>query len=361
MESNANIIKYWNTQPEVLDAMLADSRRLTEEFVRLYQEVRPTHLYLAGSGTSLNAEEAAAAFMEEVLGVKVSTMPSSYIHNICGERPLIIFVSQGGSSTNTLKAMEQVKEYPFITVTGEEKCEIASRSSHHMIIGCGEEPVGPKTVGYTASVMVLYLMAVEAGKAAGSITDKKYEEIRETLSKGIYFMRKNMAAAMQWIEKQKEELKEIKKYIFIGHGTGAAALREGCLKVLETVKYPAFSYEFEEYLHGPILAADDKTGAFLFLSGNGEERERFEQLALCQKKYSKYTYVITDEHAEETDAGVRKLSIDKTGKMYTEVFEIVVIPQLMAALIQGYLGIADGSALYDEYTSICPTKYNNGK
>lgn len=360
MESNAQIIKYWNTQPEILKKMLEDSRRLTEEFVKLYMEVRPDHIYLIGSGTSLNAQEGAAAFMEEVLEADVHTMPSSYLHNIRGEHPLLIFVSQGGSSTNTLKAMGQVRDYPFITVTGEAECEIASRSRHHMAIGCGEEPVGPKTVGYTSSVMILYLMALEAGRAAGNLTDSRYEEIKNTFYQGICYMRENMDAALEWIEKQKADLMKIKKYIFVGHGTGAAALKEGCLKILETVKYPAFSYEFEEYLHGPILAADGETGGFLFLPEEKEERERMEKLVGCQKKYSKYTYVITDEKAEGAEADGR-LRIKKTGASYTEVFEIVVIPQLIAALVQGYLKVPDGSPLYDEYTAVCPTKYKNGK
>ena len=103
---------------------------------------------------------------------------------------------------------------------------------------------------------------------------------------------------------------------------------------------------------------DDHTGAFLFLSGKLGERERFKRLAECQSKYSEYTFLITDEEGE-TDGNT--LRIRKTGAMYTEVFEIVVIPQYLAAVVQGYLGIVDGSPLYDEYTALCPTKYRNGK
>lgn len=358
MESNAHIVEYWKTQPEVLEACLMNSLPLTENFVKLYKEVSPTHLYLVGSGTSLNAEETAVSFMKEMLDIDVISMPSSYVHNIRGERPLLVFLSQGGSSTNTLKAMEEMAAYPYITVTGEETCEIAARSPHHMIIGCGEEPVGPKTVGYTASVMILYLMAMEAARAVGIIGEERYAAVRTGLLAGISHMRYNMEAISGWAADHREKLKEIEKYIFIGHGTGAAALKEGCLKVLETIKYPAFSYEFEEYLHGPILAVDDHTGAFLFLSGKLGERERFKRLAECQSKYSEYTFLITDE---EGDSDEKTLRIRKTGAMYTEVFEIVVIPQYLAAVVQGYLGIVDGSPLYDEYTALCPTKYRNGK
>ena len=53
MESNAHIVEYWKTQPEVLEACLKNSLPLTENFVKLYKEVSPTHLYLVGSGTFL--------------------------------------------------------------------------------------------------------------------------------------------------------------------------------------------------------------------------------------------------------------------------------------------------------------------
>lgn len=358
MESNAHIKKYWKMQPGILESMLRESEALTKTFVRLYREISPTHVYLIGSGTSLNAGEAAAPFMTELLDADVTAMPSSYVHNIRGERPLMIFLSQGGSSTNTLKAMEQLSAYPFITITGEKECEIAARSRYHMVIGCPEEPVGPKTAGYTASVMILYLMALEAAQTAGKIEEARYRDIRNTLQKGIGCMRYNMESVVCWMKTCGETLKEIKKYLFIGHGAGALALKEGCLKVLETIKYPAFGYEFEEYLHGPILASDAHTGVFLFPSGSKEERERFRQLSECHKKYSPYTYNITEEKA---DTDHETVAIKRTGETYTEIFENIVIPQYLAAVVQGMLGVEDGSSLYDEYTAICPTKYKNGK
>lgn len=249
MESNAHIVEYWKTQPEVLEACLKNSLPLTENFVKLYKEVSPTHLYLVGSGTSLNAEETAVSFMKEMLDIDVISMPSSYVHNIRGERPLLVFLSQGGSSTNTLKAMEEMAAYPYITVTGEETCEIAARSPHHMIIGCGEEPVATEDRGLYGVGHDPVLDGHGGGEAVGIIGEERYAAVRAGLLAGISHMRYNMEAISGWAADHKEKLKEIEKYIFIGHGTGAAALKEGCLKVLETIKYPAFSYEFEEYLH----------------------------------------------------------------------------------------------------------------
>ena len=65
--------------------------------------------------------------------------------------------------------------------------------------------------------------------------------------------------------------------------------------------------------------------------------------------------------SDETLKGKKVLHIRRTGESYTEVFETVVIPQLLSFTVQEYLGIEDGAEIYDEYTAICPTKYNNGR
>ena len=57
---------YWKRQPEVLRRILDGRKTQTAEFVKLFCEVRPDKLYLVGSGTSLNAENAAMAYMEEI-------------------------------------------------------------------------------------------------------------------------------------------------------------------------------------------------------------------------------------------------------------------------------------------------------
>lgn len=358
MDSNAHIIEYWEKQPDVLKEIVDNAAERTRDFVGLFQKTNPTGIYLIGSGTSLNAEEAAAPYMREMLDIEVSVMPSSCIGKIQGERPLIVFLSQGGSSTNTLKAMEQLKDCPFITVTGEEKCEIASRSTYHMTIGCGVENVGPKTLGYTCSVMILYMMATETARACGKISGEEYRNIRSDMYVGLENMRFNMESAKKWVKDNRADMSEIENYLFIGRGVTALALKEGCLKVLETIKKPALSYEFEEYLHGPILFMNERVGGFLFISGEGEEKERFEKLAACQKKYSRNTYIIT---TDEKIKGTKVLHIRQTGKSYTEVFETVVVPQLVSVSVQEYLGIEDGAEIYDEYTAVCPTKYNNGR
>ena len=53
---------YWKSQPEVLRQILEQRKSQTKELVKLFCAVNPDKLYLIGSGTSLNAERAAAGY-----------------------------------------------------------------------------------------------------------------------------------------------------------------------------------------------------------------------------------------------------------------------------------------------------------
>lgn len=349
---------YWERQPAALKRILTARKELTREFVQLFQEIKPDKLYLIGSGTSLNASAAAARFIEKLLQVDVFTAPPSNLPEIRGERPMIVFISQGGSSTNTLEAMEKLSRYPSVSMTGEADCEISRRSAHHMLIGCGEELAGPKTIGYTASVMCFYVCALEAGLSSGMVTQGAYGETIRTLELAACQMEQNISAAQEWFERNQEELKQIQKYVLVGCGAAALAGMEGCLKILETIKVPAMSFEFEEYLHGPIILTDGGLGGLFFISDEPNAKQRMIELVRCHQAFSPYAYPIMTNPPEDMP---RALPMRTTGAEYTKIFEAVLVPQLLAARVPELAGISDGSEVYDAYTQKCPTKYNNGR
>lgn len=351
------IYNYWRTQPAVLKSILDDRAQLTAPFIPLFEKAQPDRVYLVGSGTSLNAEHAAAPLMAKAMGVEVTVLTSSLIGELRGQRPLVMFISQGGSSTNTLEAMEKLSAYPYITITGEAECEIKRRSACHGLIGCGRELVGPKTVGYTASIMSMYVYALEAGRSSGRMAQAAYDEVIAALYAAVGHMQTNLDAAEAWFDACKDSMQQIEKYVLVGSDAAGVAAAEGALKLQETIKKPCMAFEFEEYLHGPILMTDEGLGGLFYLLGEGEQRARSEQLYICHNRYSRYGYAVTDG----APADARVLHVATTGHSYTQPFECVLAPQLMAARLPELMGIADGNEIYDVYTGLCPTKYDNGR
>ena len=141
-----NMMDYIREQPDVFARALANRASLAAPFVELFRAVEPDRLYIVASGTSRNASATAAPFMSQVLGMDVTVSAPSRLYAVYGQRPLMIYVSQGGNSTNTIAAMERFAAIPSLAMTGD-RGRICDLCQHYTAIPCGPETVGPKTKG----------------------------------------------------------------------------------------------------------------------------------------------------------------------------------------------------------------------
>ncbi len=349
---------YWKKQPEKFRDILACRKSLVAEFVEVYRAARPDRLYLVGSGTSLNACRAAAEHMSGILGIEVSCAASSRIPAIYAENPMFVFLSQGGSSTNTLAAMERLGQWPYVTITGEEESEIRRRSAHHMFIGCGAELAGPKTVGYTSSVLNLTLCALESALETGAITRQGYDDTIAVLERAADNMEENIRRTEAWFERNRETLLGIQKYVIVGKASSADAAAEGALKMLETVKVPVLAFEFDEYLHGPLLMTDTELAGMFFITEDKAVKPRMLEFARRHAQFSKYTFLVS---GDENAIGENDLHLVITGSALTECYEYVLAPQLVSARVPVILGLPAGAEIFDSYAGVWNTKYLDGR
>ncbi len=347
---------YIQQQPSVLAAMLRDRAALAAPFAEFFTQTRPDRLYIVGSGTSQNAAAAASAFLTDLLQIEVTPVIPTRLPAIFGSRPAVVFLSQGGSSTNMLAAMEQLARYPAIAITGEAACEISRRSKLHMQIGCGEELAGPKTLGYTASVLCLYLCALEAAKGR-TISSQRYAEEVAALEVAFSQMPENLRRCRRWLAQNQETLLAPDRFLFVGQGTGAFAAQEAALKFLETLRLPAMGYEFEEYLHGPLLVANWTLGGLLFLTQDPGLRPRMEGLARCQAAECPAFFAVAGQPVD----GVPTLELLQTGSSTTEVFEFILPAQMAAADLPARKGVSEHCRIEEQFTKTWQTKYAGGR
>ena len=176
-----NMMDYIREQPDVFARALANRASLAAPFVELFRAVEPDRLYIVASGTSRNASATAAPFMSQVLGMDVTVSAPSRLYAVYGQRPLMIYVSQGGNSTNTIAAMERFAAIPSLAMTGD-RGRICDLCQHYTAIPCGPETVGPKTKGYTMTILGLYLLALETARATGRLSEADYETYMSTLT-----------------------------------------------------------------------------------------------------------------------------------------------------------------------------------
>ena len=108
-------------QPAVMQRIFENRSENLKDLLSYYKEICPDHLYIIACGSSYNASCAAAVFMEKALDIDVTVHVPSQIPTIRAKRPLILAVSQGGESTNTIAAVKALKNYPLVAVTGKKE------------------------------------------------------------------------------------------------------------------------------------------------------------------------------------------------------------------------------------------------
>lgn len=341
------MMDYIDEQPELFRQALRNRKEHTELFCRIFAGENPDSLYLIASGTSGNAARAAALVMESVLNIPVYVHAPSSVNRIWGERPLLLLISQGGKSTNMLSAAKRLNQYLQISVTGSTEAKLNALCSHHILIPCKEENVGPKTKGYTMTILLLYLMALDAGYAKGSITEAEYRSYCSALETTAKQFEENIRRAKQWLKENEEELMGMQEIYLAGKGESEPIAREGALKMMETLMISASAFDFEEYLHGPSCSLRAETAGFYFLPfAKDTDYCRIEKMAAYHREISPCVFTISAEEplpseadGSETHRDRRDCRLLSSGQQLTRAFEEILPFQLISAVIPEKKGI----------------------
>lgn len=324
------------SQFDCLGRILDNKDSLLEGFAAYYRSIAPDRLYLVGSGTSHNACAAAAPFMEKVLGVEVTAVAPTCMGNLYGQRPLLIAVSQGGRSTNTVAFIKRLRQKgaPVVTLTDPTDTPVGNAGSFALPLQAQNEQVGPKTRGYMATVLMLYLMALEAGLDKGSIPQadaaRYLEQYREVVRRGGEYL----AACQSFYDVHVENLKKGRTLLFVGKGVSAKVASEDALKVLETLCYPSIGYEFEEFLHGPACCTDENLTLFMFLTQD-EDAARMQKAVSMVTEVTSNAYMISHD---PTIRGDKTLYLPVPDSVYLSPFTDILFGQLLSAKLTEALG-----------------------
>lgn len=351
--SNA-MYHYIFEQPDALRRVWEHRQEDAQVFVQLFKEKKLTRIYLIGSGSSLNAAKAAAPAMEELLDMEVTPVASSVLPKFRDKNAFLIFISQGGNSVNTVTAIKEYAEYPHMAITGMESCTV-NDISEHVLIRCGEENAGPKTKGYISTFFLLYCISLESAKEFGQISACEYEKRVKATETAIDQMTENIKVADAWMDRNIEMMKSMEKCVCIGKHIGQAAALESALKLQETILIPAAGYEYEEFLHGPDMAIDEKmAGLYLIPEKSDKDYDRFVGLVQYHRTKSPYVYTVGGGEEFQTDQDLH-IGIDAPEEL--RLLSWCLPSQLMGSRIPELVGReGKGHLIFDELDAILSIK-----
>lgn len=260
MSEQHRMIEYIRETRTVALDIIAKSHLLCGDFGAQVKSRGYKRIWLVASGTSNNACITAKYYMEKLLKIPCIVVTSydfaHYESVFYPKTDLMVAVTQEGESTNTIDAITRANEMGMdnFVVTEDVDNTCSQLAGGKVTINCGREFFGPKTKGYTCTVLTLYLMTIEAALAMGNIDSGEYDSILARLNKTVDNLDKIIDASQSWFESNKEDLVLCEKCYVLGYGANGGTAIEGSLKSLETVRYIFFSFAVEEFLHGPLAS-----------------------------------------------------------------------------------------------------------
>lgn len=352
------MLDYINETQETSLKIVKDSGNICREFAESFHEKAYSRVLLIASGTSYNACVTARYFMEKMLKVPCVTATSyAFAHfeeTLYPQTDLLIAVTQEGESTNTIDALKKANELGMdnfvVTEYLDNTCTKTAKKK--ITINCGREFVGPKTKGYTCTVLTLYLMALEAAKSCGYADDAEYENYKKRINHVLKHTEKVIQHTKEWFERNKKDFIACEKCYVVGCGANVGTAMEGALKSLETVRYPYFWFESEEFLHGPLASVKPDVYTVL-ISPKTYGYERINTLFKIMYDQNDHVYSIGAQNGVESDHVLDAEFIDDED---FSTLEYCIPLQLLAYLTYTAKGIDLNVRNYPRTRDALPTK-----
>lgn len=217
-------------------------------------------LVMVACGTGFYACLTAKYWFEQIAGLPVEVDVASefrYREPPVSPRTIAILVSQSGETADTLAALRYLKDRAsrILSVTNVATSSIAREADLDLQIKAGVEISVASTKAFTSQLLVLALMAVEAGRQRGTLDAAAVARHLDDLRRLPGLMNQALAIEPE-VQALSERLAEATDVLFLGRGAMYALALEGALKLKELSYIHAEGYASGELKHGPIALID---------------------------------------------------------------------------------------------------------
>jgi fructoselysine-6-P-deglycase FrlB-like protein len=247
---------YIHDQPAVLRSVFAEVPALVAT-VSPGLPRRPTAVLLIGSGTSRHALMAVRALVARRFACPVLVCgPLAFVSEAppgAGERAVAIVLSQSGASRTTVEAVgvARARGMATLVVTAEADSAIAALRGPRLIMPVGDETVGPKTKGYTASVATLLCLAL----------GDDFARTRDVAAAVVEALEADLLTWRRWSRRIADKYARAAHVVLFAQGRHLATALEASLKMSEMSGLAASAFDVEEGLHGRFQALDQASPA----------------------------------------------------------------------------------------------------
>ena len=227
----------------------------------IFKNIRNIHIVACGS--AYYAGLAGKVALERLARIPVIANVASefrYSDPIIDKNDMCIVISQSGETADTLAALREAKSRGAVTVAVVNVlASSAAREADHVIYTwAGPEIAVATTKAYSAQLAVMYLLALEAARQRGEMSDEQAASYCQSLKEMPSLIEKTLEVSGQIKELAQLYYKQNDAF-FIGRGIDYMAAQEGSLKLKEIAYVHSEAYAGGELKHGPISLIEDGT------------------------------------------------------------------------------------------------------
>ena len=340
------MMKEIHEQPQAVQDTLdyaIDDGRINFEKIGITDDIirDVTQIHVVACGSAWHVGTAAQYVIEDLVRIPVRVELASefrYRNPILNPNDLVVVISQSGETADSLAALREAKGRGIRTlaVVNVEGSSIAREADFVFYTKAGIEIAVATTKGYTAQLIVMYLLALQFSLVRGTITEEQYFDYIRELRK--------IPAGIRRILEEKERLQWFaSKYssmhdsFFIGRGLDYAVCREGSLKMKEISYVHSEAYAGGELKHGTISLVEDGILVVGVLTQDSLFEKTISNMVECKSRGAYLMGLTTYGHYEIEETADFTLYVPRIDQHF--VASLAVIP---LQLLGYYVSCAKG-------------------
>ena len=300
-----------------------------------------TQIHIVACGSAWHVGTAAQYVIEDLARIPVRVELASefrYRNPILNPTDLVVIISQSGETADSLAALREAKERGIKTlaIVNVEGSSIAREADFVFYTKAGIEIAVATSKGYSAQLIVTYLLALQFALVRGRIDEQQYFDYIKEIQK--------IPAGISRILEEKERLQWFaSKYsnmhdsFYIGRGLDYAICQEGSLKMKEISYVHSEAYAGGELKHGTISLIEDG----ILVVGVLTQKELFEKtisnMVECKSRGAYLMGLTTYGHYEIEETADFVIYVPKVDPHF--VASLAIIP---LQLLGYYVAVAKG-------------------
>ena len=300
-----------------------------------------TQIHIVACGSAWHVGTAAQYVIEDLARIPVRVELASefrYRNPILNPTDLVVIISQSGETADSLAALREAKERGIKTlaIVNVEGSSIAREADFVFYTKAGIEIAVATSKGYSAQLIVTYLLALQFALVRGRIDEQQYFDYIKEIQK--------IPAGISRILEEKERLQWFaSKYsnmhdsFYIGRGLDFAICQEGSLKMKEISYVHSEAYAGGELKHGTISLVEDGILVVGVLTQNELFEKTISNMVECKSRGAYLMGLTTYGHYEIEETADFVIYVPKVDPHF--VASLAIIP---LQLLGYYVAVAKG-------------------